>query len=280
MKNQFFKKLTALALASVVLVSAAGCGGSDVALNDGTMQEVDKESLQFPLAETATLTGLTSYPANTESDPNNRTIFKRLEEATNVHIDWTAIQSDQWGDKITLAMADTKTLTDFVFTAGFGDSDLLKYADQGIIIPLEGYIDEYMPNLKAVFDKYPEYRYKFFDWYIQNRLPAICKGFYDFDRLTNFEIDGYCRKNLFSVNPKENTSTVSYFFTKAIENKIIVEQKNSEIKKLTERLEELKKISNEIRRVHNKILSVIMPFLSFWEILLLCENYLCEHTFL
>ena len=34
------------------------------------------------------------------------------------------------------------------------------------------------------------------------------------------------------------------------------------------------------RRVHNKILSVIMPFLSFWEILLLCENYLCEHTFL
>ena len=107
-------------------------------------------------------------------------------------------------------------------------------------------VDEAMSKIDF-FDKYPEYRYKFFDWYIQNRLPAICKGFYDFDRLTNFEIDGYCRKNLFSVNPKENTSTVSYFFTKAIENKIIVEQKNSEIKKLTERLEELKKISNEIK---------------------------------
>ena len=91
------------------------------------------------------------------------------------------------------------------------------------------------------FDKNPEYRYKFFDWYIQNRLPAICKGFYDFDRLATFEIDEYCRKNLFSVKPKENTSAVAYFFTKAIENKIAVEGKNLQIKKLTERLEELKK---------------------------------------
>ena len=28
----------------------------------------------------------------------------------------------------------------------------------GAIIPLEEYIDNYMPNLKSVFDKYPEYR--------------------------------------------------------------------------------------------------------------------------
>lgn len=114
--------------------------------------------LQFPLAEKATLTGMTQYPANTESDPNNRTIFKRLQEKTNVEIEWKAIQGDQWGEKITLAMADTNTLTDFIFSAGFGDNDLLRYADQGVIIPLEDYIDAYMPNLKAVFDKYPEYR--------------------------------------------------------------------------------------------------------------------------
>ena len=112
----------------------------------------------FPLEETATLTGMISYPPSTESEPNNRTIFKRLEEQTNVHIDWTAIQSDQWGDKITLNMSNINTLTDFVFSAGFSDSDLLRYADQEIIIPLEDYIDSCMPNLSAVFEKYPEYR--------------------------------------------------------------------------------------------------------------------------
>lgn len=160
MKNRVFKRVMALALAASMMVGFAACGksNSDVALNDGTFQEVATEELQFPLAEKTTLTGMISYPANTEPNPNNRTIFKRLQEQTNVEIKWTAIQGDQWGDKISLAMANVNTLTDFIFTAGFSDSDLLKYASQGVIIPVEDYIDAYMPNLKGVFDKYPEYR--------------------------------------------------------------------------------------------------------------------------
>ena len=97
--------------------------------------------VEFPLAETVTLTGTTSYPAGSESEPNNRTIFKRLEESTNVHIEWTAIQSDQWGDKISLNMSNPNTLTDFIFTADFSDSNLLRYAKQGVVIALEEYID-------------------------------------------------------------------------------------------------------------------------------------------
>ena len=158
MKKNVFKKVIALALATGMALTTAACGGGGAELNNGEVQEVDAESLQFPLKEKATIKGMISYPANTESDPNKRTIFKRLEEQTNVHVEWDAIQGDQWGDKISLAMANPKTLSDFVFTAGFSDTDLLKYADQGIIIPLEGYIDTYMPNLKKVFDKYPEYR--------------------------------------------------------------------------------------------------------------------------
>ncbi len=160
MKNKLAKRVMVLALAASMLSCLTACGGnkSDTSLNTGEMQEVNVADLQFPLAEKATLTGMTQYPANTESDPNKRTIFKRLQEKTNVEIEWKAIQGDQWGEKITLAMADTNTLTDFIFSAGFGDNDLLRYADQGVIIPLEEYIDAYMPNLKAVFDKYPEYR--------------------------------------------------------------------------------------------------------------------------
>ncbi|MFG6370113.1 MAG: extracellular solute-binding protein [Lachnospiraceae bacterium] len=160
MKNKFFRQVITLALATSIILSMTACGGkkSSVELNTGELQEVDTAELAFPLAEKATLTGMISYPANTESNPNNRTIFKRLQEKTNVEIEWTAIQGDQWGDKITLAMANLDTLTDFIFTAGFGDNDLLRYADQGVIIPLEEYIDAYMPNLSAVFEKYPEYK--------------------------------------------------------------------------------------------------------------------------
>ena len=145
----------ALALGSSLFMA---CKDKNVSLNGGEIQQVDPAELSFPLKTRAVITGLTSFPASTESDPNKRTIFRRLQEKTNVEVKWTAIQSDQWNDKITLAMANPKTLSDFVFNASFNDSSLLKYADQGIIIPLEGYIDTYMPNLKKVFDKYPEYR--------------------------------------------------------------------------------------------------------------------------
>ena len=160
MKKGLWKRTTSAVLVAAMAASMmTGCGNkSNVSLNDGTFKEVDKSTLEFPLKEKATLTGTISYPANTESDPNKRTIFERLQEKTNVEINWTAIQADQWSDKISLEMANTKDMTDFIFTAGFSDNDLLKYAKQGVIIPLEEYIDAYMPNLKKVFDTYPEYR--------------------------------------------------------------------------------------------------------------------------
>lgn len=159
--KKVWKRTAAMALAvamAATTVTGCGSGKSSAKLNDGSFKEVDASTLEFPLKEKATLTGTISYPANTESEPNKRTIFKRLQEKTNVEIDWTAIQADQWSDKISLEMANTKNMTDFIFSAGFSDNDLLKYAKQGVIIPLEEYIDAYMPNLQAVFEKYPEYR--------------------------------------------------------------------------------------------------------------------------
>ena len=157
MKKRILKRLGCATMVATLSVGLfAGCGASKGPKS--TAKDVSLENLSFPLAETATITGTISYPTGTEENPNNRTIFARLEDETNVHVEWTAISSDQWGDKITLNMADEDALTDFVFTAGFSNSDLLKYAEQGVIVPVEEYIDSYMPNLKSVFDKYPEYR--------------------------------------------------------------------------------------------------------------------------
>jgi len=150
-------KKAGTALMAVVLLAGCGGGGGSTPSGGGS-SDVDPADLTFPLAEKATISGLTNFPAGTESEPNNRTIFKRLEEQTNVHVEWRAIQSDQWGDKIALEMSNKNTLPEFVFSAGFGDTDLLKYAKQGAIIPVEDYIDKYMPNLKTVFEKAPEYR--------------------------------------------------------------------------------------------------------------------------
>ena len=153
-------KVLALVMALVMTVSLlAGCGGAGGAGGASAPVEVPEGGYTFPLAEKAEISGLTRYPANTESEPNNRTIYKRLEEATNVHVNWKTIQSDQWGDKIALEMANIKTLPEFISPAGLGDADILKYAKQGVIIPLEDYITpELMPNLCRVFEQAPEYK--------------------------------------------------------------------------------------------------------------------------
>ena len=147
-------------LLTVVMIAGllAACGGGNAPSGGTAGLEVDPASVAFPLAEKAEISGLTSFPVGSEAEPNNRTIFKRLEEKTNVHVNWKAIQGDQWGDTISLEMANLKTLPEFVFSAGFGDTDLLKYAKQGVIINVEEYIDKYMPNLCKVFEQAPEYR--------------------------------------------------------------------------------------------------------------------------
>jgi len=159
-KNSKLLKVTSILLIAAMAVSLmAGCGKSgDSGAAGSSSAEDAAESYEFPLAEKAELSGLTNFPPGTESEPNNRTIFKRLEEQTNVHINWRTIQGDQWGEKIQLEMSNVKTLPDFVFNAGFNDTDLLKYGKQGVIINLEDYIDKYMPNLLAVFEQAPEYR--------------------------------------------------------------------------------------------------------------------------
>ena len=155
------RKSLALVMALIMTMALlAGCGGqkTEAPAAQPKAEEAVPESYTFPLAEKAEISGLTRFAAGTESNPNNRTIYKRLEEKTNVHVNWKTIQGDQWGDKIALEMSNIKTLPEFISPAGLSDTDILKYAKQGVIIPLEDYIDKYMPNLCKVFEQAPEYR--------------------------------------------------------------------------------------------------------------------------
>ena len=140
------KKTICILLTAISCISLVGCGEAAVGQADINPQ-TPIEEVAFPLSETKELSFITNAPARTEQDPNKRTIFMRLEEQTNVHVNWTCFVSDQFGDKKNLALAQFGALPDGLFVAGMNDYDLLRYAKQGIIIPLENLIDKYMPNL-------------------------------------------------------------------------------------------------------------------------------------
>src|SRR5690625_1402929 len=90
-------------------------------------------------------------------DPNDKLIYQRLEEQTGVHIEWTNYTFDAFIENRNLALA-SGDLPDAIMYAAFSNYDLLKYAEDGAIIPVEDLIDQYMPNFQKVLEKRPEYR--------------------------------------------------------------------------------------------------------------------------
>ena len=147
MKKRKVNALLAIVLSLTMLVGVTGCG-KEQQLEAEINPDTPATEVQFPLKETAELSFITSAPATSTQEPNERVIFQRIEEQTNVHIDWTCFVSDQFSDKKNLALAQFGNLPDGLFNAGMSDYDLLRYAKQGIIIPLENLIDKYMPNYR------------------------------------------------------------------------------------------------------------------------------------
>ena len=153
MKKRFVQIIALL----LVVASLAACGGKADSGNASANSNEPYTPVSFPLAEQVTLTALTHAPSFASGEFNDRPIVQRMEESTNVHIDWTVYVDDQFGEKKQLAMTK-KDLPDMVFDAQMSQYDLLRYSKDGTIIAVEDLIDNYMPNLKKVLDDNPEYR--------------------------------------------------------------------------------------------------------------------------
>lgn len=151
MKKKQSIRLVAAACAALLCLTA--CGGS----NRNATVSIDAATASFPLEETVTLTALTHEPSFAGQELNERPIVQRLEQATNIHIDWTVYVDDQFGEKKQLALAK-KDLPDMVFDAQMSQYDILRYAKDNTIIAVEDLIENHMPNLKKVLDENPTYK--------------------------------------------------------------------------------------------------------------------------
>lgn len=85
--------------------------------------------------------------------------WTRLSEKTNLQFSFDYIISGykEWKEQMNLAFA-SNDLPDIFFKANFSPMDEQKYGADGMIIPLEGYIEKYMPNLTKLMNDYPEIR--------------------------------------------------------------------------------------------------------------------------
>lgn len=142
-----------LSLSGVMLAS---CGGTKETSSKSATKDLKLTQVSFPLKEKVSLKMTAGMSTLAPKNPNDMLLFKRLEEQSNVHIEWTNYASD-FAEKRNLDIA-SGDLPDAFFNAQAGDEDLLTWGKNGVIVPLEDIIDKYMPNLQQVFKERPQYK--------------------------------------------------------------------------------------------------------------------------
>ena len=150
MRKKKVRNLVLLSGLTIMLLSA--CGSTEEAFTE----DYELSNVTFPLKEDVSLKFLTQSSPLAPADPNDKLVFQRLEEKTGVHIDWTNYQSD-FAEKRNLDIA-SGSLPDGIFNAAASDYDLLSWAKNGVIVPVNDLVDQYMPNLKKIYEENPEYK--------------------------------------------------------------------------------------------------------------------------
>jgi putative aldouronate transport system substrate-binding protein len=134
------KKATALILLLTMLASTAIAAEGFLHAND-------------PI----TMTGFATAGPYTKGNFNDLAIWRVMEEMTGITIDFEAAPSGQSGEKLGLLFA-SNTLPDIIFKTGLSATDIATYAEEGQLIAIDPYLDEYAPNFTALMEERPEIR--------------------------------------------------------------------------------------------------------------------------
>ena len=81
---------------------------------------------------------------------------KAVLEKTNVTIDWDMYDASSWTEKRNLMIA-TNDLPDAFMNSKLTDAEIIGYGTEGMLIPLNGLIDDYAPNYQRIIEEVPAY---------------------------------------------------------------------------------------------------------------------------
>ncbi|MCU6711448.1 extracellular solute-binding protein [Paenibacillus sp. J5C_2022] len=132
--------------------------GDDKEGESGEAGGVSKEG--FPIVkEAVTLTMMA--PDVGVADWKEMPVLQEMEKLTGIKLEFRNAPQDSFETKKNLVYA-SGDLPDILFAADIKPAEQVTYGSQGILLPLDKYIDEgYAPNLKKIFDEHPEIRQSF-----------------------------------------------------------------------------------------------------------------------
>lgn len=150
MKHKKF--FAAVALGAAFCLAFAGCGSS----NGGSAEKLGFNETGMPIVNEKTTLNVLAVIGDAGKASSDSVVKQKMEEVTNIHAQYEDITESAWKEKKGLKMS-SKDLPDVMIGMNlFTDADLLTYAAQGLIQPLDELIEKYAPNVKHVLDQDPE----------------------------------------------------------------------------------------------------------------------------
>lgn len=167
MKKRLYKVFSLL----MALMLLAGCGDTKSAENSETAdpETSGSESDSSENAEEASNLNLEGYPIVNESitlkisGKMNESAttwdgipqLEYLTELTGIEFDAEGISSESWEQQRSLILA-SDDMPDLLLSTDYTKAECEEYGKEGIFLPLNDLIENYMPNLKATLEEFPE----------------------------------------------------------------------------------------------------------------------------
>lgn len=134
-------RLVSLLLALLMLASCA-VAETQFPLTDKpvTLKIMAKVQASYPEQDLALVSSLAAY-----------------EKMTGVHIEWENVDSSIMNQQLSGAMS-SGDMPDIIFKNQISNANLFKWGQQGLLVDIAPYLEEYAPNFSALLDKYPDIR--------------------------------------------------------------------------------------------------------------------------
>jgi len=145
--------LLAILMAFAVIVPLTGCNNT----TERVIIDVTVAREGYPIVSEAITLNMFGSRAPVHGDWEQMLFFTEMEARTGISFNFTTPSQDTVRERRNMAFA-TNDLPDLFFGVEFEPSEIMLYASQGQIIPLNDLIQNYAPNLRAIFAQYPELR--------------------------------------------------------------------------------------------------------------------------
>jgi putative aldouronate transport system substrate-binding protein len=152
------KQMTLGAISMLMLTTACTSAGTgNVATTDNQVSATAKEvnATGFPVVNAPITMTAMGAKFTTHGEWKDMKVLNEYAKKTNITINWQTVPDNAFEEKRNISLAGGD-LPDIFYRAKLTPYDEVNYGSQGVLLPLNKLIDQYAPNLKALFQKYPE----------------------------------------------------------------------------------------------------------------------------